>query len=108
MFSDNKNLAYVTKPMDNETPEKDTTFHKLKFLADATHVLQAEIARTFIPLHEVMLWEQGSVVKFDKIVGSTIEVLIGDRLIARGEVVVVNDFYGVRIKEITHPGEKPA
>jgi flagellar motor switch/type III secretory pathway protein FliN len=34
-------------------------------------------------------------------------VLIGDRLIARGEVVVVNDSYGVRINEITHPDEKP-
>ena len=95
------------KPMDIETPEKDSTLHNLKFLADATQVIQAEIARTDISLHEVMLWEQGSVVKFDKIVGSTINVLIGDRLIARGEVVVVNDCYGVRIKEITHPDEKP-
>ena len=92
--------------MDIETPEKDSTLHNLKFLADATHVIQAEIARTDISLHEVMLWEQGSVVKFDKIVGSTINVLIGDRLIARGEIVVINDCYGVRIKEITHPDEK--
>ena len=90
-----------------ETPEKDSTLHNLRFLADATHVMQAEIARTDISLHEVMLWEQGSVVKFDKIFGSTIDVLIGDRIIARGEVVVVNDYYGVRIKEITHPDEKP-
>ena len=90
-----------------ETPEKDSALHKLKFLADAAHIIQAEIARTDISLHEVMLWEQGSVVKFDKIVGSTINLLIGDRLIARGEVVVVNDYYGVRINEITHPDEKP-
>ncbi len=93
--------------MDIETPEKDSTLHNLKFLADATHVIQAEIARTDISLHEVMLWEQGSIVKFYKIVGSTIDLLIGDRIIARGEVVVVNDCYGVRIKEITHPNEKP-
>ena len=93
--------------MDIKTPEKDSALHNLKFLADATHVMQAEIARTNISLHEVMLWEQGSVVKFDKIVGSTIDVLIGDRLIARGEIVVVNDRYGVQIKEITHPDEKP-
>ena len=93
--------------MDIETPEKDSNLHNIKFLADATHVILAEIARTDISLHEVMLWEQGSVVKFDKIVGSMIDVLIGDRLIARGEVVVVNDCYGVRIKEITHPDEKP-
>ena len=93
--------------MDIETPEKDSTLHNLKFLANTTQIIQAEIARTDISLHEVMLWEQGSVVKFDKIVGSTIDLLIGDRIIARGEVVVVNDCYGVRIKEITHPDEKP-
>ena len=93
--------------MDIETPEKGSTLHQLKFLADASHVLQAEIARTDISLQKVMQWELGSVVMFEKIVGSPIDVLIGDRLIARGEVVVVNDCYGVRINEITHPDEKP-
>ena len=69
--------------------------------------MQAEIARTDISLNEVMLWKPGTVVMLDKIVGSTIDVLIGDRLIARGEVVVINDRFGVRISEITHPDEKP-
>ena len=93
--------------MDIETPEKGSTLHQLKFLADASHVMQAEIARTEISLQKVMQWELGSVVMFEKIVGSPIDVLIGDRLIARGEVVVINDRYGVRINEITHPDEKP-
>ena len=93
--------------MDIETLEKGSSLHQLKFLADASHVLQAEIARTDISLQKVMQWELGSLVMFEKIVGSPIDVLIGDRLIARGEVVVVNDRYGVRINEITHPDEKP-
>ncbi len=90
-----------------EIPENGSTLHQLKFLADASHVMQAEIARTEISLQKVMQWELGSVVMFEKIVGSSIDVLIGDRLIARGEVVVINDRYGVRINEITHPDEKP-
>ena len=93
--------------MNAETPEQESTLKKLKFLADASHEIQAEIARTIITLNEVMLWKQGTVVEMDKIVGSTIDVLIGDRLIARGEVVVINDRFGVRISEITHPDEKP-
>ena len=93
--------------MSTETPQQESTLHKLKFLADASHVMQAEIGRTDISLNEVMLWKQGTVVVLDKIVGSTIDVLIGDRLIARGEVVVINDRFGVRISEITHPDEKP-
>ena len=93
--------------MNIETPKQESTLHKLKFLADAKHMMQAEIARTEISLNEVMLWKQGTVVELDKIAGSTIDVLIGDRLIARGEVVVINDRFGVRISEITHPDEKP-
>jgi flagellar motor switch protein FliN/FliY len=93
--------------MNEETPEQESTLNKLKFLADASHVMQAEIARTVITLNEVMLWKQGTVVELDKIVGSTIDVLIGERLIARGEVVVINDRFGVRLSEITHPDEKP-
>ena len=93
--------------MNAETTEQVSTLHKLKFLADASHIMQAEIARTDISLNEVMLWKEGTVVELDKIAGSTIDVLIGDRLIARGEVVVINDRFGVRISEITHPDEKP-
>ena len=85
----------------------DSLQHKLDFLADAPQVMQAEVARSKVSLYDVMLWKKDTVIKFDKIVGSTIDVLIGDRLIARGEVVVVNDRYGVRINEITHPNEKP-
>ena len=93
--------------MSADSTINDTLQHKLDFLADAPQVMQAEVARSKVSLYDVMLWKQGTVIKIDKIVGSTIDVLIGDRLIARGEVVVVNDRYGVRINEITHPNEKP-
>ena len=93
--------------MSSESTINDSLQHKMDFLADAPQVMQAEIARSKVSLYDVMLWKQGTVIKFDKIVGSNIDVLIGDRLIARGEVVVVNDHYGVRINEITHPDEKP-
>ena len=93
--------------MSAESSMQNSLKHKLDFLADAPQMMQAVIARAHVSVYDVMLWKKGVVVKFDKIVGSTIDVLIGDRLIARGEVVVVNDRYGVRINEITHPDEKP-
>ena len=88
--------------MSAESTINDSLQHKLDFLADAPQVMQAEIARSKVSLYDVMLWKQGTVIKFDKIVGSNIDVLIGDRLIARGEVVVVNDRYGVRTVSYTH------
>ncbi len=92
--------------MSAESSTQKSTKLTMEFLADAPQVMQAEIARAQVSLYDVVLWQQGTVVKFEKIVGSTIDVLIGDRLIARGEVVVVDDHYGVRINEITHPDEK--
>ncbi len=92
--------------MNFENPEKKSTKHKLSFLSDTQQVLQAEIARKTFSLNEVMLWNIESVVMLDKIVGSPIDIIVGDRLIARGEVIVVNDHFGVRISEITHPNEK--
>ena len=76
-------------------------------MEDVLQALQAEVARREIPLQTVMTWRKDTIVEFDKIAGESVEVLIGDQLIARGEVVVVNERFGVRISEITHPSEKP-
>lgn len=92
--------------MSEENPEQNSTKHKLKFLADASQVMQAEIARTEVTLNDVITWKEGTLVMLNKIVGSPIDIFIGERLIARGEVVVINDRFGVRINEITHPDEK--
>ena len=92
--------------MEDETSGKKTTKHKISFLSDTLQVMQAEIARKKFSMNEVMLWKEETVVILDKIVGSPIDILIGERLIARGEVIVVNDRFGVRISEITHPDEK--
>ena len=92
--------------MDEKTTGKKSTKHKISFLSDAPQVMQAEIARKIFSMNEVMLWKEDTIVMLDKIVGSPIDILIGERLIARGEVIVVNDRFGVRISEITHPDEK--
>ena len=93
--------------MSNEEESTLISAGKLHFLEDVPQALQAEVARREIPLKTVMTWKKDTVVEFDKIAGESVEVLIGDQLIARGEVVVVNERFGVRISEITHPSEKP-
>ena len=78
----------------------------LEFLADVPQRLEAEVARVEISMSEIARWEVGSVVRFDKVPGESVDLLAGDRLIARGEVVIVNDRYGLRVSEITHPDER--
>ena len=92
--------------MDNQKTVKKSTKHKISFISDTSQIIQAEIARKKFSMNEVMLWKEDTIVMLDKIVGSPIDILIGDKLIARGEVIVVNDRFGVRISEITHPDEK--
>ena len=84
----------------------ETSGPDLEFLADVPQRLEAEVARAEISMTEIARWEVGSVVRFDKVPGESVDLLAGDRLIARGEVVIVNDRYGLRISEITHPDER--
>jgi len=50
--------------------------------------------------------KKGNLVVFEKIVGEPMDIVVGNRLMARGEIVVVNERYGVRISEVTRPEEK--
>ena len=86
---------------------KDSITRKLSFLEDVSQSLQVELARKEIPLKAIMTWKKDTIVEFEKKAGESVEVLIGEKLIARGEVVVINEHFGVRISEITHPSEKP-
>ncbi len=109
MLSSNKDSRIAKKSgkatlLQKEVPEK--IFHTIKFVGDVPLRLYAEVARTEIDLRHILSWKNGSIVKFDKIIGEPVEVLIGNQLIARGEVVVVNNRFGVRISEITRPDEK--
>lgn len=81
-------------------------FHKMEFLEDVPMRMFVEIARKELPLREILQWKNESVVEFEKIVGEHLDLLIGDQLLARGEVVVINDHFGIRISEICRPDEK--
>ncbi|MBF0276723.1 MAG: flagellar motor switch protein FliN [SAR324 cluster bacterium] len=81
-------------------------YHTIQFMEDVPVKLYAEVARTETPLRNILSWKTGSIVKFDKVIGEPVDVLIGDQLLARGEVVVVNNRFGIRISEITRPDEK--
>ena len=93
--------------MNEAEVSKDLAHGNLEFLNDVSQQIQVELARKEIPMKTIMSWKKDTVVEFEKIAGESVEVLIGDKLIARGEVVVVNDRFGLRISEITHPSENP-
>jgi flagellar motor switch protein FliN len=78
----------------------------INFLLDIPLVVTVEVGRTKMLIKDLLQLGQGSVVEFDKLVGEPMEVLVNDKLIARGEVVVVNEKFGIRLTDIISPMER--
>lgn len=73
---------------------------RMRLLHDVELVLTAEIGHTRLPMHQVLDLVPGTVLELDRAAGSPADVMVNGRLVARGEVVVVDEDYGIRITEI--------
>ncbi|NML43403.1 flagellar motor switch protein FliN [Ramlibacter sp. G-1-2-2] len=68
--------------------------------------LTVELGRTRIPIKHILQLAQGSVIELDALAGEPMDVLVNGFLIAQGEVVVVNDRFGIRLTDIVTPSER--
>lgn len=75
-------------------------------ILDIPVTLSVELGRTRIVINDLLQLSQGSVIELSKLVGEPMEILVNDRLVARGEVVVVNEKFGVRLTDIVSPMER--
>ena len=89
-----------------DSNEDEDSLHSVKFVEDVPLIMIVEIGRTDMEIQDILNLKKGNIVAFEKIVGEPMDVVVGDRLMARGEIVVVNERYGVRISEETRPEEK--
>ena len=78
----------------------------LDVILDIPVTLSMEIGRTEIPIHNLLQLNQGSVVELDRLAGEPMDVLINGTLIAHGEVVVVNEKFGIRLTDVISPAER--
>ncbi|MEK6706287.1 MAG: flagellar motor switch protein FliN [Bdellovibrionota bacterium] len=78
----------------------------LDFILDIPLKVTVELGRSKMAIREVLQLAQGSVIELSKFAGEPLEVLINDKLIARGEVVVVNEKFGIRLTDIISPVER--
>ncbi len=78
----------------------------IEFLLDVPLDVSVEIGRCRMMIHELLQLGQGAVIELNKLAGEPLDVLINNRLIARGEAVVVNERFGVRLTEIISPVER--
>jgi flagellar motor switch protein FliN/FliY len=78
----------------------------INMILDIPVQLTVELGRTRIPIKHILQLAQGSVVELETLAGEPMDVLINGYLIAQGEVVVVNDKFGIRLTDIVTPSER--
>ena len=78
----------------------------LRRLLDIPLMVSVELGRNRMPIEDLLKLAQGSVIELDKLAGEPLNVLVHGRLIARGEAVVVNDKFGVRLTDIVSPKQR--
>ncbi|RMG17014.1 MAG: flagellar motor switch protein FliN [Deltaproteobacteria bacterium] len=94
--------------MDQTHDEQRDTSGRIDLLLDIPLDISVELGRSRMSIQELLSLGPGSVVELDKLAGEPLDVMVNGRLVARGEAVVVNDKFGVRITDIVSPAERIA
>ncbi len=108
-FSDDNNLKVETNHQNFDDLDEDNRHEisgDIKFLLDVPLVVSVELGRTKMLIYDLLQLGQGSVIELDKIAGEPMEILVNNKLIARGEVVVVNEKFGIRLTDIISPTDR--
>ncbi|OIQ19739.1 MAG: flagellar motor switch protein FliN [Bacteriovorax sp. MedPE-SWde] len=89
----------------------DDAINKLKvqnldFILDIPLKVTVELGRTEVQIKDLLQLGQGSVLELDKLAGEPLEILVNGKLVAKGEVVVVNEKFGIRLTDIISPIER--
>jgi len=86
--------------------DSDAPMSDINRVLDIPVQLSVELGRTKVPIKHILQLGQGSVVELDALAGEPMDVLVNGYLIAQGEVVVVNDKFGIRLTDVVTPSER--
>lgn len=84
---------------DGDSPDLDV-------ILDIPVTISMEVGNTQIPIRNLLQLNQGSVIELDRLAGEPLDVLVNGTLIAHGEVVMVNEKFGIRLTDVISPGER--
>ena len=85
---------------------KEKEANNLEFIMDIPLLLSVELGRTKLLVKDILQLNQGAVVELGKLAGEPLDVFVNSKLVARGEAVVVNEKFGVRLVDIVSPAER--
>lgn len=84
------------------------TQRNMDLLLDVKLPVAIELGRTTLPISDILEWTQGSVIELDKLAGEPVDLLVNSKLVARGEVVVIDEKFGLRITALLSIPDAPA
>jgi len=84
----------------------DVERKNISLLMDVPLQIAVELGRTTKKIREILEFGQGSIIELDKLAGEPVDILVNGRVIAKGEVVVIDESFGVRITDIIHPSKR--
>jgi len=93
-------------PMNATGAAAGNPLQDIQMVLDIPVQLSVELGRTRVPIKYILQLAQGSIVELDALAGEPMDVLVNGYLIAQGEVVVVNDKFGIRLTDIVTPSER--
>ncbi|MBE8717407.1 flagellar motor switch protein FliN [Cellvibrio polysaccharolyticus] len=95
-------------PLDELHVESEKNIHNpdLDVILDIPVSISMEVGRTSITIRNLLQLNQGSVIELDRLAGEPLDVLVNGTLIAHGEVVVVNEKFGIRMTDVISPSER--
>jgi flagellar motor switch protein FliN len=103
--ADQADPAPVNKLSDDSSPNIGKEMN-LDMILELPVTISMEIGRTKISIRNLLQLSQGSVIELDRLAGEAMDVLVNDTLIAHGEVVVVNDKFGIRLTDVISADER--
>ena len=98
--------AQADESVGNDSSTTADASVNMEFLLDIPLEVTVELGRTKMLINDMLKLGQGSVIELSKLAGESLEILANQKPIARGEVVVVNDKYGVRLTEVISAMER--
>ena len=101
MSEENADAEVVVSPKSDKIGSE-----KLKILESIEVALSIEVGRTEMTIKDLLLLNEGSVVELDRLAGEPLDILVNGAIIAKGEVVMVGERYGVRFTDIVDPEER--
>ena len=101
-----KNLAQDSPMASSSAAMLDDQDINLDVILDVPITISVEIGRTQVPIRDLLRYSQGSVIELDRLVSEPLDVLVNNTLIAHGEVVVVDEQFGIRLTDVISPSER--